>query len=139
MTSPIGSIGGAVPVGQSLTSMGVPSTNALDPASGGIGSLGVAGAQAGAGAGGTSATTGTPAVPGASGVDFAAHLGSGVDALQGLQSTSDKMAIKAATGNLSDVHDYMIASNEAGLATQMTVAVRNKALQAFTQIMQMQV
>ena len=38
----------------------------------------------------------------------------------------------------TDVHDYMIAANEASIATQLTVAVRNKALDAFTEIMRMQ-
>ena len=41
--------------------------------------------------------------------------------------------------DLTDVHDYMIASTEAQLATQLTVAVRNKAVDAFNEIMRMQV
>jgi flagellar hook-basal body complex protein FliE len=70
--------------------------------------------------------------------DFGSALAKGLDTLQGLQSTSDNLAVKAATGDLTDVHDYMIAANEATVATQLTVAVRNKAVEAFTEIMRMQ-
>jgi flagellar hook-basal body complex protein FliE len=73
-----------------------------------------------------------------SGSDFAAQLGQGLSNLQGLQSKADDLAVQAATGTLTDVHDYMIASTEASLATQLTVAVRNKALDAFNEIMRMQ-
>ncbi|GAA4965601.1 hypothetical protein GCM10023225_05890 [Kineococcus glutinatus] len=83
--------------------------------------------------------TGTPAVGETSGSGFASLLAGGLDKLQALQSTSDGLAVKAATGNLENVHDYMIASNEAQLATQLTVAVRNKAVEAFNEVMRMQV
>jgi flagellar hook-basal body complex protein FliE len=73
-----------------------------------------------------------------SGDDFAAMLAGGLEKLQAMQARTDDLAVKAATGDLSDVHDYMIASTESGLATQMTVAVRNKAVEAFTEIMRMQ-
>ena len=69
---------------------------------------------------------------------FAAALDNGLTQLQKLQSTSDGLAVKAATGDLTDVHDYLIASTEAGLATQLTAAVRNKAVDAFNEIMRMQ-
>ncbi|NAZ82848.1 flagellar hook-basal body complex protein FliE [Kineococcus sp. R8] len=82
---------------------------------------------------------GTAGVGSSSGTDFASLLSGGLDKLQGLQSTSDDLALKAATGNLTNVHDYMIASNEAQLATQLTAAVRNKAVEAFTEIMRMQI
>jgi flagellar hook-basal body complex protein FliE len=99
----------------------------------------------------TGSVTGTPSalgisgvgtdtsVDGTSGTDFASLLSGGIDKLQGLQSTSDDLAVKAATGDLTNVHDYMIASNEAQLATQLTVAIRNKAVDAFNEIMRMQV
>jgi len=86
-----------------------------------------------------SANTGTAAVGDASGTDFAGLLSGGLDKLQSVQSTSDDLALKAATGNLQNVHDYMIASNEAQLATQLTVAVRDKAVNAFNEIMRMQI
>ena len=53
------------------------------------------------------------------------------------QATADRLAVDAATGNLTNVHDYMIAATEASLATELTVAVRNKAVEAFNTIMSM--
>ena len=74
-----------------------------------------------------------------SGGDFAAALAGGLENVQALQSKTDGLAVQAATGDLQDVHDYMIASTESGIATQLTVAVRNKAVEAFTEIMRMTV
>lgn len=59
--------------------------------------------------------------------------------LQSVQAKSDTLAVQAATGDLNDIHDYMIASTEAALATELTVAVRNKAVEAFQSIMGMQI
>ncbi|MEX2290994.1 MAG: flagellar hook-basal body complex protein FliE [Mycobacteriales bacterium] len=70
---------------------------------------------------------------------FANMVTQGIENLQGLHSTTDTLAVQAATGDLKDIHDYMIASAQSGLATEMTVAVRNKAVEAFTEIMRMQV
>ena len=81
---------------------------------------------------------GTAGAAGAAKPDFGSMVASGLEKLQSVQSTSDNLAVKATTGDLTDVHDYMIAANEASLATQMTVAVRNKAVEAFTEIMRMQ-
>ena len=66
-------------------------------------------------------------------------LADGLAKVQALNDTSDSMAAKAATGDLKDVHDYMIASTEASLATELTVAVRNKAIESFNEIMRMPV
>ncbi len=83
------------------------------------------------------ATTGTPTAQGADG--FASILASSFDALQGTQKTADTLATQAATGDLKDVHDYMIASAEASLATEMVVTIKNKAVEAFNEIMRMPV
>ena len=83
--------------------------------------------------------TGTPPAAGTSGSDFASVLASSIDQLQSTQSKADDLATQAATGDLQDVHDYMIASNEASLATEMVVAIKNQAVSAFTEIMRMQV
>ena len=81
----------------------------------------------------------TTATQGTGGADFASVLASSIDGLQATQSKADNLAVRAATGDLKDVHDYMIASNEASLATQMTVTLKNKAVDAFNQIMGMPV
>lgn len=70
--------------------------------------------------------------------DFGSMVANGLEQLQSLQSTSDNLAVKASTGDLTDIHDYMIAANEASVATELTVALRNKAVDAFTEIMRMQ-
>lgn len=83
------------------------------------------------------ATTGTPATQGADG--FASILAGSIDQLQSTQKTADTLATQAATGDLKDVHDYMIASTEAALATEMVVTIKNKAVEAFNEIMRMPV
>ena len=81
---------------------------------------------------------GIPALKTGEGGDgFAATLAAVFDQLQGAQNTSNQLATQAATGDLKDVHDYMIASSEAGLATEMVVTIKNKALEAFNEIMRM--
>ncbi|SDY81024.1 flagellar hook-basal body complex protein FliE [Micromonospora pattaloongensis] len=81
----------------------------------------------------------TPATGAAgSGEDFAAKLAEGLQHVQDLQNRASDLAVQAATGTLTDVHDYTIASTEAGLAVQLTTAIRNKAVEAFQEIMRMQ-
>ncbi|HEX2072734.1 MAG TPA: flagellar hook-basal body complex protein FliE [Geodermatophilus sp.] len=77
--------------------------------------------------------------PSAPDAGFAAVLAASFDRLQATQSTADGLAAQAATGDLRDVHDYMIASTEARLATEMVVTVKNKAVEAFNDIMRMPV
>jgi flagellar hook-basal body complex protein FliE len=69
---------------------------------------------------------------------FAAALTDGLQNVQALQGNADTLAVQAATGDLTDVHDYMLAATQARVATELTVAVRNKAVEAFTEIMRMQ-
>lgn len=58
--------------------------------------------------------------------------------LSGAQKRSDALAIKAATGDLEDIHEYTIAAAQAGVATSLVVNVRNKAVESFNEIMRMQ-
>ena len=81
----------------------------------------------------------TGAVERAGGGGFASALGQGLENLQQSQAKADDLAVQAATGDLTDVHDYMIASTQASLTTELTVSVRNKAVDAFNEIMRMQI
>jgi flagellar hook-basal body complex protein FliE len=85
------------------------------------------------------AATAAGAAQSSSGSDFAASLSTALDQLQATQSNADSLAQQAATGNLQDVADYMIASNEASLATDTVVTLKNQAVSAFNEIMRMQV
>ena len=93
----------------------------------------------------TSVTPALPSLPTTkpAGTEAAGGFGNMVaQALQNVQATqtsADQLAQAAATGGPTDVHDYMIAATQANLATELTVAVRNKAVEAFTDIMRMQI
>lgn len=71
--------------------------------------------------------------------EFGHLLTDGIDRLEAVQDHADQLAVQAATGDLSNIHDYTIAATEASVTTQLTVAVRNRALEAFNEIMRMQV
>jgi flagellar hook-basal body complex protein FliE len=76
--------------------------------------------------------------PQPAGGDFGGSLAGAVDDLQGLQSNSDRLAVKAVTGDLTDIHDATIAAARASVTLQLVSAVRNKGVDAFTEIMRMQ-
>ncbi len=70
---------------------------------------------------------------------FGDTLGRALDAVSDSHARADELALQAATGDLAAVHDYTIAATEAQLLTQLTVEVRNRAVEAFNDIMRMQV
>lgn len=69
---------------------------------------------------------------------FGTALTSALDNLDSAQKTTDELARAAATGDLDRVEDLMVASTETQLTTQLTVAVRNRAIESFNEIMRMQ-
>ncbi len=85
------------------------------------------------------ARTGRTARAAATDQDFGNVVVDALQSLQAMQDRADALAVKAATGDLTDVHDYTIAATEATLATEFTVAVRNRAVEAFNEIMRMPV
>jgi len=83
---------------------------------------------------GTDATAG----PSAGGNDFANLLSKGLNAVESAQNKADSLAVQAATGDLTDIHDYTIAATQASLVTELATAIRTKGIDAFNQIMGMQ-
>ncbi|WP_298229237.1 flagellar hook-basal body complex protein FliE [Gryllotalpicola sp.] len=82
--------------------------------------------------------TATAAAQPTSGTSFATSLTGSVDSLQALQSNANTLAVQAVTGNLNDIADATIAATRAQVTMELASAVRNKGVDAFNQIMNMQ-
>jgi flagellar hook-basal body complex protein FliE len=125
------SIGGIESLG--FTPLSIPQLDGGATTSGASGATGAASTGLGS-LGGLDSTSGAT-----QGASFGDLVTDGIDRLQSLQSTTDNLAVKAATGDLDAMHHYTIAASESAATTQLTVAVRNKALEAFNEIMRMPV
>jgi flagellar hook-basal body complex protein FliE len=79
----------------------------------------------------------TSAPPG--GASFAETLSQAVQQVSDLQGQADTLATKVATGDLDNVHQAIIAMEKANLALELTVQVRNKAIEAYQELMRTQV
>ena len=80
---------------------------------------------------------GTPGIAETSpaGKTFGQHLESAIAEVNSAQLHSADMTKRFAAGEPLDVHEVMIASQEAGVMLDMTVAVRNKLVDAYQEIM----
>lgn len=73
---------------------------------------------------------------------FSVMLNSAIDNLQTTNaylSDAENEEIKFALGETESTHDLMISLQKASTALQYTVAVRDKFIQAYREIMQMQI
>ncbi|MFN8074713.1 MAG: flagellar hook-basal body complex protein FliE [Kineosporiaceae bacterium] len=120
--SGIGGVGGLAQAWQTQMLSGSTGAGATSGVEGGLGVTGIGG------------VTGADS---ASGLDFGAVLGRSLESLEATDKVAQSKAVDAATGDLNDIHDYVIAANEAQVATELTTTIRNKALDAFNEIMRM--
>jgi len=104
---------------------------ALGAVSGLSGLSGISGLGGVAGAGSTSAVGGPN-------TDFAGMLSKGLESVQASQANASDLAVQVANGTLQDPAQYTMAATEASLGLQLTMAIRNKAVEAFQEIMRMQ-
>ena len=84
-------------------------------------------------------STGALAPAGAAGSDFGSLLTNALSQLSGIENNTTNLVTQAAAGGNVDIHDVMIATQTESLAFNTAVQVRNKLVEAYQQIMQMQI
>ena len=75
----------------------------------------------------------------ASGMSFLDHVKEGVNEVNTLQKKADVMATDLASGKSQNLHETMLSATHAELSFNLMVALRNKALEAYQEVMRMQV
>lgn len=70
---------------------------------------------------------------------FADTLNEAINNVNQLQKASDKGMQDLATGRTDNIADVMIASEKADIALKLMVQVRNKIIDAYQEVMKMQV
>ncbi len=73
------------------------------------------------------------------GLSFSDTLNQAIQNVNDLQKVSNKKIEELATGKTDNVADVMIASEKADIAFRLMVQVRNKIVDAYQEIMKMQV
>ena len=71
------------------------------------------------------------------GPSFGQMLQSALGQVSHLQDHAGQMATSFAQGKTGDIHSVMIASEQATLALQLTTQIRNKAIDAYQEVMRM--
>jgi len=101
-------------------------TTPFVPASSGISGI--------SGISGTAATTGTSAAT----PSFGDMLAKGIESVTSAQDTASTLGGQLATGQLTDISDFTTAAAKASLGVSLTANVRNRAVEAYQEIMRMQ-
>lgn len=70
---------------------------------------------------------------------FGDYLQGELNNVNDLAKESDKMSKALAAGQVDDISQVIVAAEKADIALQLTLAVRNKAVEAYQEIMRMQV
>lgn len=71
--------------------------------------------------------------------EFLTPLQQGMQEVSRLSKNAEKLANEAAIGGDVDLHDVMIAGEKASVAMQLTLQVRNKLVEAYQDVMRMQI
>jgi len=71
--------------------------------------------------------------------DFGTVLQKAIQEVDALQKQGEEASIGLLTGQVQDVHTAVIALEKASLSMSLTVEVRNKVLDAYQEMMRMQI
>ncbi|CUA80114.1 flagellar hook-basal body complex protein FliE [Anoxybacillus suryakundensis] len=70
---------------------------------------------------------------------FSQFLKEAIHEVNKQQIESDQLTTKLAKGENVDLHNVMIASQKASVSLQLAIEVRNKVIEAYQEVMRMQV
>jgi flagellar hook-basal body complex protein FliE len=70
---------------------------------------------------------------------FANLFNNALEEVNNLQQDASNAGIKLAAGKIQDVSEVVIATEKATIALQLTMQVRNKVVEAYQEVMRMQV
>jgi flagellar hook-basal body complex protein FliE len=80
-----------------------------------------------------------PAAPRGAGGDFGQAIRGAVESVDNLQKQSQNSVTRMLAGEVEDLHKVAIEHQQAALAFDLLLQVRNKAVQAYQEVMRMQV
>lgn len=72
-------------------------------------------------------------------VSFSDFLKESINNIDALEKDVQEYDYKIATGEMENIHEAMIAAQNADIGLQLTMQVRNKVLDAYREIMRMQI
>ncbi|MHB1126190.1 MAG: flagellar hook-basal body complex protein FliE [Bacillota bacterium] len=70
---------------------------------------------------------------------FSEQLRSALNEVNSLQVQADEVTNKYLIGDIKDLHQVMLATEEANLALQLTISIRNKIIEAYQEMSRMQI
>lgn len=73
------------------------------------------------------------------GNDFAGTLKNALGEVNKLQVQADEASKKLAAGAAEDIHQVMLSVEQAKMAMQLTVQIRNKMVEAYQEVSRMQI
>jgi len=77
--------------------------------------------------------------PGEAQANFADSLKGAIEQLNEIQNQSDQKTLALANGQVDDLHDVMITAQKASITLETTVQIQKKVIDAYNEIMRMQV